>query len=507
MAEKQFDRKGVIAMLTKSVHGDLQSYVLATLQAIDADAEFVAHLTRWNHAKGQVRDAKIALPVATLLNRQQPSEFIENALALLADLPPRMFEQALAFAKSQRAPDRLLRRLVERYLREKEVDRREWDRVALQHRDTMRSLYGRYHVAPGGKAGSYEDLTLMRHQAEKGKFAVVRTLATLPAQLIGNAVKTYRLPFLVVRGALGPRAQEQDVALALLQAMTANELVTNTRALQRMGIKTDPVLRAAYEQKIAELGTKPQKKGKTATLKTTRAAEALKADGDEVLASKLHAAQERQLQQLGGIDGDWLVLGDRSPSMREAIDVAMQICGVLSRMVSGKVHLVLFDEMPKYYDMTGLTYEQVKDRLKNVSLGSATSCGVGLDYLITQGLTVDGIAIVSDGGHNRQPDFSTAYAKYVKKFETEPTVYFYDVPGDRDVLSPELDRAKVQYEKFDLRKQTIDYYSLPNLVQTMRVNRYSLADEIAAMPLATLDQVLPKTKGMEVMARGGVVTA
>lgn len=497
--EQQVDRKQLISVLAKSAHGSFEEYRDPCTQAL-TDPEFYAHLAAWNHVRGHVRDAKIALPVGALAKPDNPA-FAENALALLADLPPRMFEQGLTLFRDWKLPgERTVRRLVERYLRDMEADRRTWDRTALQHRDTMRALYGRYHIAPGGTKESYEDVTLMRHQAKVGKFAVVRDLPKLPAMQIGSLVKQHRLPFLIVRGALGPRAKEQDVALALLESMTPNELVTNTRALQRLGIQTDPVLRAAYEKAVSALGTQKRRKG-TVTLKTTRAAEVLKETGDDVLSTKLHAAQERQLKQLGGIDGDWLVLGDRSPSMREAVEVAMQICGVLSKMVTGKVHLVLFDASPRYYDVTGKTYEDLRTMLSNMSLGSATSIGCGLQYIVQKNIQVDGIAIVSDGGHNTSPAFSDAYAQYVKKFDSEPTTYFYSLQGDADRLTAECKAAKVQLETFDLRRVNIDYASLPNIVQTMRVSRYDLLDEIYNTPLVTLDSVLDRTKGFEVIKR------
>ncbi len=44
-----------------------------------------------------------------------------------------------------------------------------------------------------------------------------------------------------------------------------------------------------------------------------------------------------------------------------------------------------------------------------------------------------------------------------------------------------------------------ELFPLSALVQTMRVSRYNLADEIYATPLATLDQVLDKTVGMGVL--------
>ena len=34
-----------------------------------------------------------------------------------------------------------------------------------------------------------------------------------------------------------------------------------------------------------------------------------------------------------------------------------------------------------------------------------------------------------------------------------------------------------------------DYFSLPNLVQTMNANRFGVVDKIMAAPLVTLDQV------------------
>jgi hypothetical protein len=35
-----------------------------------------------------------------------------------------------------------------------------------------------------------------------------------------------------------------------------------------------------------------------------------------------------------------------------------------------------------------------------------------------------------------------------------------------------------------------DYYSIPNMVQTMRTNRYSLIDEIMEVPLLKINDVL-----------------
>ena len=63
----------------------------------------------------------------------------------------------------------------------------------------------------------------------------------------------------------------------------------------------------------------------------------------------------------------------------------------------------------------------------------------------------------------------------------EHTTYFFNSLREID-LTPQI---------IDLREQKVDTYSLPNLVQSMRVSRHSLVDEILATPLLSLDQVLP----------------
>jgi len=60
-----------------------------------------------------------------------------------------------------------------------------------------------------------------------------------------------------------------------------------------------------------------------------------------------------------------------------------------------------------------------------------------------------------------------------------------------------MKNASQDLQVFDL-PANLDYYSLPNLVATMRTNRYSLVDEIMAVPLATLASVLPNAYRKEV---------
>jgi len=514
MNERGLSKAQIISELTKSPHGDLSAYVPIGRVAASDDPDFFSHLVAWNHQRGQIRDAKVALPMLAVAARTAEPAFTDNALAHLADLNPRMFDKALVFARTINAPTRLLRRLVERYLRDLELDARAWERTALQHRHTLKGLYARYHVKPPVRI----DETLFKGRGE-GKFAVLRSLKDLSPEEIAGAVQAHKLPFMIVRGALGEKAKHPDVVLALMARMTPTELVTNTKALERLGVKTVPALRAAFEAAIEKAGKSKRPK---ATLKTTRAAEAL-AD-DEKLSGKLHALQEKQLDTLKSIEGDWLVLGDKSGSMEKAIEMAREIAAVLTRMVKGRVHLVFFDAVPRHLDVTGRSLEALKLATATITANGGTSIGCGLQYALDNKIAVDGIAIVSDGCENQNPPFATVYQTYVKRMDREPTVYWYMTdtvvpprPSHIDLSeyerlavlwkreNPEraqfvkaCESARIDLQRFDISAGT-DYYALPNLIQTMRVGRYALLDDVLNTPLRTLDEVLDRTKGMEVV--------
>lgn len=509
MVEQALDKKALIAELVRSAHGSLQEYVPVASRAARDEPDFYAHLIAWNERNGQVRDARVALPAIAWAYGLDGPEYDENAIAHLAAHNPRMFLQGLDFARTlvtKPAPvavisQREAKRLVMRYLRNLEADAKAWERVALQHRETMRVLYGRYHIAPGAgtkAAPSKQDVTLMKGAATTGKFAAVRVLNQLPAAAVQQTITKYKLPFLIVRGALGARAKEPAILVAIIKSMTDVELVSNVRLLKRLGAELIPEARAALEQAIDRAGN--GKHAPRATLKATRAAESLEDSGDDRLASKMRGLQERQLSNLGGVEGDWLVLADKSGSMQHSIDTASQIAAVLARMVTGKVHLVFFDDAPTYYyDVTGKDYEQVKKLTASVKAGGGTSIGCGLQRLVDSNLEVQGIAIVSDGAHHHGISFQAAYRAYQKQFDTAPTVYFYRVDGETDTLSAECKWAGIDLQIFDLSRKAIDYHSLPGICATMRTQRYSLLDEIMQTPLLTLDEVLTRTIGQQVV--------
>lgn len=473
--ETGLSKTEVIAQLTRSTHGNLKQYVPVTRKAAAQDAEFLAHLIAWNQRTGQIRDSKIALPVASLAEPQfTDPELVENSLAHLALLDPRNLLTALNFAYEVKTPQRgqAIRKLVERYLRTREESYGRWERTAIQHRRSMKTLYARYHVKPVG----FADRVLFKGDLPAGSmFDAVAKLKDMSAREAAGTILTKRIPFLIAIGALGPRAKEPDLVLALIEQMSPSELVTNTNMLQRLGVKTVPVLKSAYDAALQKVAS-----SKKVTMKTTRAAEAT---NDEALKEKLRGVQEKQLNALEGVEGDWLVLADKSGSMVESIGAARMIAATLARMIRGKVHLVFFDTLPRYFDATGKDHDAIVQETRMVTAGGGTSIGCGVKYLREKNIVVNGIAIVSDGAEHQAPAFDVEYPAYCKKLDVEPTVYHFDVKGEPNRLK----NSPVDMQTFDLRHGQVDFYSLPNLVATMNTRRYGLVDQIMDERLLTLD--------------------
>lgn len=487
----------IIVQLVRSPHGDLHSYAQVGVVAAKQEPEFLQHLIAWNQVKGQIRDSKVALPIISLTPGMH-EEFAENALAHLGLLDPKNLLRALKFSKDIKPEgfQRRIYRLVERYLRVREHNQKWFDGTAMQHRKSLHELYRYCHIKPSAHA----DGVLFKGH----KVGVFKQIAELGAMSPGEAagvILSRKVPFLVAMGAMGKeKMSDPQLVLALIERMSPAELVNNSKMLERLGIGTVPALRAAYDEGLKRVMAAPA--GASATLKATRALEATgtsehaqekgAAALSERTAERLRAVQEQQMKQLS-VKGRWLVISDMSGSMESAIEAAVHIASTLAA-VAESVHLVFVNTAPRAMDVTGKSLEEIRAMTKHIVANGGTDIGCGLSWLLEGGHEVDGIAIASDGGENRRPFFAEVYTTACKRWDRIVPVYLYELPGERNVLSAYMTQMGHDLQVFNLRGTTVDFYSLPNLVKTMRTNRFSLVDEIMAAPLVTLDEVFGRSK-------------
>lgn len=481
--ETTVSKQEIITMLTASPHGDLLQYREPVAAAAQADADFTAHLIAWNQRKGAIRDSKLALPFWMLGFTERGTTHETNCWAHLLLQSPRQLVQLVRFAYDKKIVFRKSQfwKMIGHYLKARESFPDWFTAVALQHRESLKTLYALSHTAPGDYANA---VIFKRQYPQDSVFYAVQHLTDFSAQEIGGLIERFRIPYLIARGALGVRMRESDVLLAVVDRMSPTELVTNMKALKRLGASKYPAVRAALGKGMIRAG-----KSRANVLKTTQAAKALAQDDPESsLVTQLEEVQERQLERV--VDSNWLILADKSGSMDAAINLAVKIAGLLAHAVKETVSLVFFDTMPRYFDVTGSSYQKIMQATGGVNAGGGTSIGCGLRCALEKRVPVDGIVIVSDGGENADPYFAHVYRHAFHTRENPPPVYFYKLHGDFDTLSGTMAEAHVDFQTFDLRGKSVDSYALPNLVQTMSIQRYRLTDAIYDTPLLTVEQAL-----------------
>lgn len=516
--ERGVSKLAILTEATRSAHSALNEYVPVISQAARDESEFMAHMIPYLSDQGSIRDANIALPVITLsVPEFNEPAFVDNSLAHLAKLTPRELHVAYKFAmgqvrnkdlvpnpdpaKAKRYPKirvggwkhfqpeylvprsgmRKLESLVGRYLRSRESNPAAFERNVVQFRRDMQSLYFMSRTAPSEYA---KEILYNNIRPCGSTMQAIAELEHMEPRVAAASIVEHRIPFLMLFPILKKKVQDPVLLMAIIDRMSPSELQTNMKMLERLGVKDHPETRAALDQGLIKLAS-----SRKTVLKTTKAAESVT---DEKMKAKVLAAQEKQIDNFKGVNGNWLVLGDCSSSMGVAVETAKLVAGTLARFVTDQVALVFFNDSPRYFDVTGKSMDEINQITKYVQANGWTSIGCGVLAAVQKGLDIHGIAIVSDGQENRNPLFVDQYKALCAATGRQIPVYYYKVgaSGYSDTLTESMNRAGFSMEVKDLRTTKIDSYSLPALVSQMKVNRFSVLDQVYEYKLLTVDQVL-----------------
>lgn len=481
--ENGITRQTVIGELARSPHRNLEEYLPVGRQAAKYDPEFLAHLIAWNDRKGQIRDSKVALPLIAIEGAilRPDAEFRENGEAHLAKLSPRELLKALRFAKLSKLTGRkqAMEKLVRKYLGSLESNYGRWERTVVRHRKTVEELYVLAHAKPS--TSIFGNVLFEGVRVPGSMMASVSQLKAMSPLEAAATIRKFKIPFLVAAPNMGDKLKDKDVLSAIMDNMSPAEITSHVKMFKKYGVSTDPTLRGSLEHNLKRV-----QGASGPTLKLDLAADLL--EDDDPLKERIKEIKEKKLTKIS-IEGNWLVLADKSSSMAQSMELARQLAGLLARVVAGNVFLVFFNNGPQAYDVTGKTLDQIKSETAKIISGGNTSIGVGVGWANSSKLDVDGIAIVSDGGENCAPLFTDAHRELCKRLDKNVPVYLYHVAGDPNRLATNCAAAGLELTTFPIASNA-DYHSLPNLVATMRTNRYSLVDEIMETPLLKLSQVL-----------------
>lgn len=497
MTETGVSRAQIISELQKSRHGKLTEYLPIIGKACELDPEFVAHLIAWDFTNGQIKDSKIALPVITLASTAFPAVLKDNSLAHLAMQPPRELLKALKFAIEIKAPNathRTIRSMIHRYLAAKEAVPGKWMHMAARHRRSLKSLYSLSHA----RTPDWVSAPLFKGVYPPGSiFSDIANLHNMAPTQAAATIQKWHLSPLVVCGAMAGSKAQNDAAVvqAGMDQMSDTELINRAASLEKQGVARDPGLKEGFRKRVG----KAVKSGK-ATLKTSVAAEEVEDDGLRVMLRELQERQIAAQKDAGrGLVGNWLVIVDRSQSQQVAIKLGTHVGASLAKFVTGQVHLVFCNSEVIPYDVTGMRLEDIVAKTQFIIAGGSTSYGVGLEWAQSKNLDISGVVVVGDGGENSAPLMVQAWQEWKRKNDQALPIYFLQtfcppeyarMPNANPRLFEALmERATIPVVKHDCTKD-IDFYSIPNIVQTFSASRFGVVEKIMACPLVTLDMAL-----------------
>jgi hypothetical protein len=471
--EEQDLRLEMLNMLLTTPHRDLQKVADVHGELLELDPLFYGHLATWYQSNGDVRDHKEVF-VGNLLTSTRV-ELRGAGFVLLQDLPPYQVSRVVDYMKRVRKKvPRSARTAVTRYLRRRESDPVFFDRAVLRQRKAMKHLYATLHIKPSERANKilFAEQPPEDSLAHKLKLIAAEQDSVRQAMLIAE----YRVPFAVAVGVV--HQITPTVLLALVNAMSPQEIINNLKALKARGAFEHEQVRRVIGGK---LDTKGKKSERVQAMKRRVAIEA--AGGvDKEIEQKLEVISQKQLEAKGRIRRSTALLVDKSSSMDQAIEIGKRLAAMISSVSEDALYVWAFDTMPYHVDAAPpRNIAQWEAAFSGLTAGGATSLGAPIDAMRLAGQAVEQIIFVTDEGENSSPYCVDAYKRYVEHMKIAPDVILLRVGAASDFTEKQLRAGKVNVDTLTFGG---DYYSLPTVIPMLtRPSRLELLLEIMATPL------------------------
>jgi hypothetical protein len=486
MTLEQDLRLKILNTLLTTPHRQLETIWVVHDELIQQDPLFYVRLAAWYSDHGDVRDHK-EMFIICLATSDFPGHR-EVGLALLRELPPYQVVRVLDFINGRREvprkdgekvqvyglfrnPPRALRTEVTRYLREREADADWFDSSVLTARKAIKRLYALLHVKPSARA---QQILFDEEPPADSRLFALRELAraTDPAEQ-ARAIVAHRIPYRVAATVI--QKMTPAVLRALVERMSAQELINNLASLQRRGAFNDAALKGLIEEKLAA--------ARTATrVSALKAEEALKvADVSPELRQQLEQVADAHVKAKGRITRPTALLIDKSGSMQQAIELGKRIGALISAVCDCPLYVYAFDTMAYPITAAGTELARWEQALRGISAGGSTSVGVAVEMLRRKRQAVEQLIVITDEGENAAPLFVDSLRKYREELKADPAVCFVKTVGATDQLEKQCAAAGITADAFQF---TGDYYALPNLIPMLAwPSKLELLMEIMDYPL------------------------
>lgn len=465
--QEQDLRLRLLNTLLTTPHRKLEAVYPVHADLVSQDPLFYGHLAAWYAKNGDVRDHAETFVITLCLSNFEGHR--DAGLALLRELPPYEVQRVVDFVKGRvekkggkserwglfRNVPRSMTTEVERYLREREADAIRFDGAVLHARKSLKRLYAALHVKPGPRA---QAILFDDRPPEDSRLAVLKKIAKSedPGEQAA-LIAEHRIPYRVASSVV--KQMTPAVLAALVDAMSAQELINNLASLQRRGANDHPEIAKLIEEKLE--GAKSAKR--VAAFKPKEAAKA--APLDARTQEQLAEISQRQARAKGTIKRSTAILVDKSGSMEQAIEVAKRLGSMVAGIMEAPLHVFAFDTLAYPIAAAGAELKAWEKAFAGIKAGGGTSCGVAVDAMIRKGIAVEQIVMVTDEGENTAPLFVPTLQKYRETLKADPSVVFVKVGAAGNHLEKLCLAAGIAVDAFEFRG---DYYSLPNLIPILQ---------------------------------------
>jgi hypothetical protein len=467
-------RLEILNSLLTTPHRQLEQVGVVHSEMAQIDPIFYGHLAVWYQRHGDVRDHKEVF-VAHLLASELP-EHRDAGFVLLQEFPPYQVARVVDFMKQRlgKVP-RSARTAVRRYLRVREADPRQFDRAALRAHTAMKHLYATLHIKPGARA---DEVLFKETPPEDSPAFALKSLAkaATPAEQ-AELIVAHRIPFTVAIGAV--KALTPTVLVALIDAMSPQEVINHLGALKARGALDHPSVKALIDGKLE----RAQRDGRVSAFKARVAADV--ADVDAETAARLEQVTDAQVKARGTITKPTALFVDRSGSMENAIEAGKRLAALISGVAAGGLYVYAFDTLPYPIQADGTELGDWERAFRHIRAGGSTSIGCALEAMRRKKQAVEQIILVTDEGENSAPRFADVYDVYCRELNVAPNVVILKIGAMTGLIERQLRERQVQVDTFTFAG---DYYALPNLVPLLaRPSRLELLMEILETPLPVRD--------------------
>lgn len=472
--QAQFERDLRLEMLNSLLttpHRELAQVAGLHKEMGALDPLFYGHLAVWYQEHGDVRDHKEVF-LGSLLTSGLP-EHRDAGFMLLQDMPPYQVARIVDFMKRQQGKvPRSARTAVTRYLRRRESSAQSFDRAALRQRKAIKHLYATLHIAPGPRA----DAVLFKDAppSDSLAFTLKRLAKADSAEEQATIIVENRLPYTVAVGAVSKLTP--TVLVALIDAMTPQEVINNLKSLKARGALDHAQVKALVDTKLEAAQTD----GRVAAFKAVKAAERVALDDETT--QKLERIADEQVKKRGRITKPTALFVDKSSSMTLALEVGKHIAAMVSGVVAGDLFVYAFDTLPyPIQASSGAGLSEWERAFQHVHPGGGTSIGSPLEAMRLRKQSVEQIILVTDEEENTAPYFAETFEAYRRDLGVSPNVVIVKVGQASDWIERKMRDKAAQVDTFTFAG---DYYSLPNLIPLLaRPSRLELLMEILDTPL------------------------